>query len=86
MQIEKLAKGSLIGIVCPSHIGSAERYGRVIKVFESLGYRIRLGENIFKDTHGYLASEQERADDFNSMVLDDNVKMVFFGESVHNID
>jgi len=79
MRIEKLKKNDLIGIVCPSHIGDAERYGRVIKVFESLGYRIQMGENAYKNTHGYLASERERADDFNRMVSDDDVKMIFFG-------
>jgi muramoyltetrapeptide carboxypeptidase len=77
--MRKLNKGDTIGIPCPSHIANAERYGRVVKVLESLGYRVQIGENAYKDTHGYLASEQERADDFNRMVSDGNIKMIFFG-------
>lgn len=79
MKAEKLTKGDTIGIVCPSHIANAEKYERDIHVLESLGYRVRLGANVFKDTYGYLASERERADDFNAMVSDEGVKMVFFG-------
>ena len=79
MKIEKLKKGDLIGIICPSHIGSAEKYGHIIKILESLGYQVKMGANAYKDTHGYLASETERADDFNNMVSDKDVKMIFFG-------
>ncbi len=48
-------------------------------MLESLGYRVKIGENIYRDTYGYLASEMERADDINAMAADDSVKMVFFG-------
>jgi len=79
MNIGCLQKGDVIGIVCPSHIANAERHERNGKTLEALGYRVRLGENVYKNTYGYLASEQERADDFNSMVLDNEVKMILFG-------
>lgn len=79
MNIKKLNKGDTIGIVCPSHIASEERHAQSKKVLESLGYCVKIGANTYKNTYGYLASEQERADDFNSMITDDNVKMVLFG-------
>ena len=79
MGIDKLQKGDIIGIVCPSHIASAERHKQSIKTLEGIGYRVQLGGNVYKTTYGYLASEQERADDFNAMVADENVKMVLFG-------
>jgi muramoyltetrapeptide carboxypeptidase len=78
-KLEKLRKGDTIGFVCPSHIASEERYKGSIKALQSLGFLVKLGQNVYKDTHGYLASEQERADDFNDMIRDENVKMVLFG-------
>jgi len=68
-----------IGIVCPSHIASRERHHQSISVLESLGYEVKLGDNVYKDTYGYLASEHERADDFDNMILDDSVDMILFG-------
>jgi len=79
MNIKKLMKSDVIGIVCPSHIADPVRYERYIKVLESLGFRVKMGANVYKTTHGYIASEKERADDFNAMVCDPEVKMVFFG-------
>ena len=79
MKIHNLQKGDTIGIPCPSHIANAERYGRIIKTLESLGYKAQMGKNAYKTTNGYLASEQERADDFNNFARDENIKMIFFG-------
>jgi muramoyltetrapeptide carboxypeptidase len=75
----RLRIGDTIGIVSPSHLGTAEYYERCIAGLESLGFRAKPGENIYRDTHGYLASEQERADDMNAMVRDDQVRMILFG-------
>ena len=44
-----------------------------------MGFCVKFGENIYKNTYGYLASEEERADDLNHMVADDSVKMILFG-------
>lgn len=79
MIANKLKTGDTIGIVCPSHIASADKYERIISVLGSLGFQIKCGENIYRDTYGYLASEQERADDFNAMVRDGQVRMILFG-------
>ncbi|MGI5899850.1 MAG: S66 peptidase family protein [Christensenellales bacterium] len=79
MKIQKLQKGDTIGFVCPSHIAKRERHEKSIKTLQSLGFSVKLGQNVYKDTYGYLASEQERADDFNGMVCDESVKMVLFG-------
>jgi len=79
MLAERLQPGDTIGIICPSHIADAAEYQEVVQTIESLGFRAKLGENIFKSTYGYRASEQERADDLNNMILDDEVKMILFG-------
>ena len=78
MTAERLRKGDVIGIICPSHI-AGEDYKQIVKGIEQLGFRVKLGANIYKNTHGYLASEQERADDLNDMVNDSDVKMILFG-------
>lgn len=75
----KLNIGDTIGIVSPSHVATAERYAGIIAGIEGCGFSVKTGENLYRTTYGYLASEQERANDFNRMVLDENVKMVFFG-------
>ena len=60
---ELLKTGDLIGVISPSHIAGETDYRKIVKTIESMGFRVKLGSNIFKDTYGYLASEQERADD-----------------------
>ena len=74
-----LQAGDTIGIICPSHIADREKSRHFTTVLESLGFRVRLGDNIYRDTYGYSATEQERAEDLNRMVEDDTVKMVLFG-------
>jgi muramoyltetrapeptide carboxypeptidase len=44
-----------------------------------LGFGVREGKNLYKNTHGFAASEEERAADFMDMILDDEVKMILFG-------
>lgn len=79
MQAEILQHGDTIGIVAPSHVAERERYEPILAGIRARGFAVKTGENMYKATYGYLASEQERADDFNAMVRDPAVKMVFFG-------
>ena len=78
MMAQRLSPGDTIGIVCPSHVADETYYRDVVATIEQKGFRVKLGANIYKNTYGYLASEQERADDFNRMVADDTVKMILF--------
>jgi muramoyltetrapeptide carboxypeptidase len=75
----KLKVGDTIGIISPSHVASVDRYAAIISSIEAKGFRVKTGENLYKSTYGYLASEWERASDLNKMVLDESVRMVFFG-------
>ncbi|MCL6457055.1 MAG: LD-carboxypeptidase [Gorillibacterium sp.] len=79
MIAQRISKGDTIGIVSPSHVASIERYEHIITIIESKGFRVKVGENFYKNTYGYSATETERADDFNNMIFDEDVKMVFFG-------
>ncbi len=81
-----LNPGDTIGIISPSHVAVREEYRDIIAGIEARGFRVKTAANLYRDTYGYLASEQERADDLNEMVLDDQVKMIFFGGGNGSID
>jgi muramoyltetrapeptide carboxypeptidase len=76
---ERLHIGDTIGIVCPSHVADPARLRRSASVLASLGFKVKIGENVYKDTFGYCASAEERAADFNAMVSDEAIKMILFG-------
>lgn len=75
---QKLKQGSVIGIVAPAsapldpvHLENGVRY------LEKNGYKVELGENLGK-INGYLAgTDQERADDLNSMFKNKDIKAIF---------
>lgn len=86
MLAKKLNPGDTIGLISPSHIASVDDYAKIISGIESKGFYVKIGENLYKNTYGYSASEQERADDLNNMVSDETVKMVFFGGGFGSIE
>lgn len=75
-----LKYGDTIGIISPSWVANQDDYEKYAKGIESLGFQVKFGRNIYKDTYKYTASVAERVDDLNEMIYDTNVKMVFFGE------
>ena len=82
----KLLIGDAIGIICPSHVPDPARHKRSIAVLKSLGFEVKLGENVYKDTYGYTASAEERTADFNAMVADDTVKIPIGSNVKFNAD
>jgi muramoyltetrapeptide carboxypeptidase len=74
----RLKKGDTIGVICPSHVAEPARYERNFFVLNKLGFKVKIGENFYKDTDGYTASARERADDLNALVADGEVKMILF--------
>lgn len=76
----RLRKGEAIGIVAPSSPQrDDERLKSGIRYFESLGYRVKLGEHLWK-RYGYLAgTDTERAADMNAMIRDPEVRMIIAG-------
>jgi muramoyltetrapeptide carboxypeptidase len=79
MLAKKIIHGDKIGIISPSHVADKERYSKMFYGIESIGFNIFEGNNLYKNTYGYIASENERADDFNNMILNDGIKMILFG-------
>src|SRR5687768_6332376 len=74
----RLRKGDLIGLVSPASTpSSAEKIEGGVRYLEGLGYRVKVGAHAAK-SHGYLAgTDQERAEDINSMIADPQVKAIF---------
>lgn len=76
---EKLKFGDTIGIVAPSKpiIGEVEeRVRRGIKNIEEMGFKVKVGKHVFKNTLGYSATPEEKAEDINNMFQDKEVKAI----------
>lgn len=78
--------GDTIGIISPSWVANQNDYEKYAKGIERLGFQVKFGRNLFKDTCKYIASVAERVDDLNEMIYDPNVKMVFFGGGYGSVD
>lgn len=79
MRAEKLKKGDTIGIIAPSEPITEkhkEYMKKSIKIFEDMGFKIKLSKNIYKNTWGYSATPQEKASDINDMFSDKEVKAI----------
>ncbi|GMR25232.1 MAG: LD-carboxypeptidase [Ignavibacteria bacterium] len=74
----KLKTGDVIGIIAPASAPvDPSKLENGIRYIEKNGYRVELGNNVSK-FNGYLAgTDQERADDLNSMFKNKNVKAIF---------
>lgn len=78
MEAPALKPGDLVGFVSPSSKLTPEGFAPVIAAWEARGYRIRLGKNLYAHGWGYAATDEERAEDFNAMAQDDEVKLICF--------
>jgi muramoyltetrapeptide carboxypeptidase len=73
----RLRSGDLISVVTPASPMKHDRLENGIRYLENLGYRVKLGKHVYKET-GYLAGgDAERADDLNKMFRDPKVKAIF---------
>jgi muramoyltetrapeptide carboxypeptidase len=82
MVAKKIKYGEKIGIISPSHVAGKELYSKIYSGIKSIGFNICEGKNIYNNTYGYIASEKERADDFNDMIKNSEIKMIFFGGGI----
>lgn len=81
-----LKHGDTIGIISPSWVADKNEYEKYVKGIERLGFHVKLGKNIYKDTYKFTASVKERVDDLNEMIQDETVKMIFFGGGYGSVD
>lgn len=78
--------GDVIGIISPSWVANQNDYEKYAKGIESLGFQVKFGKNIYKNTYKFTASIEERVDDLNEMIYDETVRMVFFGGGYGSVD
>ncbi len=76
----RLKKGDIIGVVGSSAPIPEERRGEIEssrKFFEDLGFNVKLGKYLYNDELGYGTTAKNKAEDFNEMFKDKNVKAIF---------
>ena len=77
---EKLKKGDTIGVIAPSNSideDDNEYIFKSSKLFEDLGFHIKLGKFVYSHSLGYSASPLEKAEDVNNMFANPEVKAIF---------
>lgn len=82
-----LKKGDTIGVIAPSNsidLDDNEYIQKSSKLFEDLGFKIKLGKFIYSHSLGYSASPLEKAQDVNSMFADPDVKAIFIVKGGEN--
>ena len=73
----RINMGDTISVIAPAGNVEEDKIFNSVKYFESLGYKIKLGKNIFK-TDRYLAgSDKERLDDLHEAFADREVNAIF---------
>ena len=75
---KKLQIGDTIGFIAPSYKAKREPIERAAENLRKLGYKVKFSKYLFSTTNDYAGSIEERAEDFNAMIADTEVKMVFF--------
>lgn len=73
----RLRAKEIIGLVSPASTpSSAEKVEKAVSYLERCGYRVKLGRHVL-DVRGYLAgSDEDRAEDLNTMLRDRTVRAV----------
>ena len=80
-----IRKGDAVWICAPSWVMTPEILEPARQKLESLGYPVKYAPHVFSDAFGYAGSVAERAEDFNTLIGDDEVRMILFsGGEVSN--
>ena len=77
---ERLKRGDVIGVIAPSSAvdkDDLEVINNSVLLMESVGFKVKFGKNVFKNTLGYGATPKEKAEDINDMFRDKEVKAIF---------
>ncbi len=71
-----LKKGDSIAIVAPARSVTIEEMMPAITLFEEWGLTVVLGTHLFASHHQFAGTEEERAEDFQSMLDNDDIKAI----------
>lgn len=76
---DALRPGDTIGLCAPCWLAEEDWAQAVREALEEMGFRVKFAKNLFARSWGYAASPEERAADINELILDSEVKLIFFG-------
>ena len=71
-----LKPGDTIGVVCTARKISVEEINLALSVFEKWGLRVVLGKNMLNSYNQFSGTDEERAEDLQTMLDDPNIKAV----------
>lgn len=86
---ERLKKGDSIGVVSSSEPILEDRMIDIessAKFFEDLGFKVKLGKYINNNELGYGTTAKNKAEDFNEMFADKNIKAIFCACGGYNVN
>lgn len=79
MRIAKaLQIGDTIGFASPSSMVTREKFAPILEAARAMGFRVKEADTLYANSWGFHASPEERAAAINQLILDDEVKMIFF--------
>lgn len=80
----KLRRGDKVGLAAPARKISPGQLEAALKTLQNWGLKPFLAKNIFSSKHSYLAgSDEERREDFQSMIDDEEVRAIFCARGGH---
>lgn len=74
-----LKPGDVIGITCPAGHITLDEIKPAIRIMESWGFRIRIGNTVNKADFSFGGTDQERQQDMQSMLDDPTIKAIMCG-------
>jgi muramoyltetrapeptide carboxypeptidase len=76
IQPSHLKPGDLVGMVCPAGAIPLERVQTCVQTLEAWGYRVVLGKTVGSNYYTFSGTDEERAEDLQSMLDDPEVKAI----------
>lgn len=73
----RLREGDLVGLIAPGGVVDDADLEKGVRNVESLGLRVKLGENVRAARGNFAGTPQQRLDDLHAMFLDRDVKAVW---------
>ncbi|HXB45266.1 MAG TPA: LD-carboxypeptidase [Puia sp.] len=81
-----LNHGDTIGIVCPAGYMSLDKTQTCISVLQDWGYKVKIGKTVGSDSKNYFSgTDEERLNDFQQMLDDEEVKVIFCARGGYGI-
>ncbi|MDR0418635.1 MAG: LD-carboxypeptidase, partial [Prevotellaceae bacterium] len=72
-----LKKGDIVGICAPARKVAPGEMSAAVKTFEDWGLKVRLGENLYGQSHQFSGTDKERAADLQELLDSPDVKAIF---------